>query len=120
MNASVFLIIFLSAFGLLILGAVIGNILESSGTVTKETIGSRGTTAVMVVYFVLFCVLGFSIVPLAIRVFIFLQIKIGNAEVFLVRFLQAHEQSVVFGVWGLFVLGLCIAVPAGIKDGFFK
>ena len=74
----------------------------------------------MVVYFVLFCVLGFSIVPLAIRVFIFLQIKIGNAEVFLVRFLQAHEQSVVFGVWGLFVLGLCIAVPAGIKDGFFK
>jgi hypothetical protein len=51
----------------------------------------------MVVSFVLFCVLGFSIVPLAIRVCIFMQIKIGNAELFLVRFLQTHEQSVVFG-----------------------
>lgn len=68
----------------------------------------------------LFCVLGFSIVPLAIRLFIFLQIKICYAELLLVRSLQAHEQAVVFGVWGLFVIGLCIAVPAGIKDGFFQ
>jgi hypothetical protein len=64
--------------------------------------------------------MGFSIVPLAVKLFIFLQCKIGNAELFLVKFLQSHEQGFVFGVWAFFIIGLCIALPAGIKNGFFK
>lgn len=120
MNIKVFLVIFVSAFGLMILSAIIGNILEANGTLTVETIGSKGVTAVKVFYFVLFCILGFSLVPLAIRLFISLQTRIGNAGSFLVQTIQANEQSVVFGVWILFVIGLCIAVPAAVKDGFFK
>ena len=120
MNIKLFLIIFASVFGLIILSAVIGNILESKGMLTVEAIGSKGVTAVKIFYFVLFCIMGFSIVPLVIRLFISLQTRIGNAEFFLVRFLQGHEQSVVFGVWIVFIIGLCFAVPAGIKDGFFK
>jgi hypothetical protein len=37
-----------------------------------------------------------------------MQVKIGNAEFILIRWLQAHEQSVVFGFWGVIVIGLII------------
>ena len=118
MNTKICLIIFASAFGLLIVSAIIGNILESNGVL--GTLGSKGTTAIMVFYFALFCVLGFSIVPLALRFFISAQIKIGNGEFFLIKWLQAHEQGFVLGVWIMSIIGLCISLPAAIKDGMFK
>jgi len=118
MNTKICLIIFSSAFGLLIVSAIIGNILESNGTL--KTLSPQGIAAVKLFYFALFCVLGFSIVPMALRFFISAQIKIGNAELFLVKWLQAHEQGFVFGVWIMFIIGLCISLPAAIKDGFFK
>ena len=117
MNTKLFLIIFASAFGLLIVSAVIGNILESNGTV--KTLSPRGITAVKISYLALFCVLVFSRVPLLLRYFISAQIKIGNGELFLIKWLQAHEQGVVYGFWTMCVIGLCIAVPAAIKNGFF-
>ena len=102
----------------MIVSAIIGNILEANGTL--NTLSPNVTSAVMIFYFALFCVLGFSIVPLAIRFFIAMQIKIGNEELFLVKWLRAHEQGFVFGVWIMFIIGLCISLPAAIKDGFFK
>jgi hypothetical protein len=98
--------------------AIIGNILESNGTV--KALSPKGIAVVKMFYFALFCVLGFSMVPLAIRFFIAMQIKIGNEELFLVKWLRAHEQGFVFGVWIMFIIGLCISLPAAIKDGFFK
>jgi len=44
--------------------------------------------------------MGFSLVPLVLRLFITLQIRIGNGEFFPIKWLQANEQIVVFGVWG--------------------
>lgn len=118
MNIKICLIILASAFGLLIIGAIIGNILESSGTL--ETLRTKGITAIKLTYFVLFCVIGFSLVPLLIKYFISGQIKIGNEEFFLIKWIQAHEKGVIYGFWSLFLIGLCIALPAAIKDGFFK
>jgi len=118
MNTKLCLIIFASAFGLLIASAIIGNILESKGTF--KILSPQGIAAVKMFYFALFCVLGFSIVPLALRFFISAQIKIGNGEFFLIKWLQAHEPGCVLGVWIMFIIGLCISLPAAIKDGFFK
>jgi hypothetical protein len=118
MNTKTWLIIFGGTFGLLIVSAIIGNILESNGTL--KTLSPEVETAVMIFYFALFCVLGFSIVPLALKLFISAQIKIGNGELFLVKWLQAHEQGFICGVWIMFIIGLCISLPAAIKDGFFK
>jgi hypothetical protein len=70
--------------------------------------------------FTIFCVLGFSIVPLAIRFFVTMQIKIGNAELFLVKWLQAHETGTIIGVWIFLIIGLCMALPSAIKDGMFE
>jgi len=118
MNTKACLIVFVSAFGLLIVSAVIGNILESNGTLKAHS--PKGIAAGKVFYFALFCVLGFSIVPLALRFFISAQIKIGKAEFFLIKWLQAHEQGFIFGIWIMFIIGLCISLPSAIKDGFFK
>jgi len=118
MNKKVCLIVFASAFGLFVVSALIGNMLEPSGDV--KTFSPKVRTAVKVFYFALFCVLGFFIVPLAIQFFVTMQIKIGNGDLFLVKWLQAHDLGTVIGVWIMFIIGLCISLPAAIQDGFFK
>jgi hypothetical protein len=118
MNTKTCLIIFGATVGLLIVSAIIGNILESNGTL--KALNPRGIAAVKLFYFALFCVLGFSLVPLLLRYFISAQIRIGNGEFFLIKWIQAHEKGVIYGFWSLFVIGLCIALPAAIKNGFFK
>jgi hypothetical protein len=52
--------------------------------------------------------MAFAIVPLAIRLFIVMQIKIDNREFFLIKWFQAHEQAVVYGCWSMMVIGFCI------------
>jgi hypothetical protein len=117
MNTKICVITLASSFGLIILGSILSGILESSGTITKETLDS---SAIQIIYFALFCIASFSLVPVVIRFFIFMQIKIGNAEFFLVRWFQANEQTIVYCVWTMMVVGLCISLPAAIADGFFK
>jgi hypothetical protein len=108
MNTKTYLIIFGSSFALMIVGAIIGNILESNGTLSQEKLGPRGITAVTIAYLALFCVMAFAIVPLAVRFFIVMQVKIGNGNFFLIKWFQAHEQAVVHGFWGMMVIGICI------------
>ena len=108
MNIKLFTIVFFGALGLTIVSSVIGNILEARGVLTEEMIGAKGVTAVLAFYFGLFCVMAFSLVPLVIRFFINMQVKIGNAEFVLIRWLQANEKPVVFGFWGFIILGFVI------------
>ena len=54
MNIKICLIVFLSALGLLIISAIIGNILESSGTLGEVTIGPKGINVVVLAIFALF------------------------------------------------------------------
>ena len=69
MNTKACLIVFASAFGLLIVSAIIGNILESNGTF--KTLSPKATSAVMIFYFALFCVLGFFYSAAGSKVFYF-------------------------------------------------
>jgi len=41
--------------------------------------------------------MAFAIVPLAVRFFLVMQVKIGNGEFALIKWFQAHEQAVVYG-----------------------
>jgi len=56
-------------------------------------LGLKGATAVLAFYFALFCIMAFSLVPLAFRLFLNLQVKIGHREVSLIKWLQAHEMK---------------------------
>src|SRR5262245_4965625 len=68
------------------------------------------------VFFLLFLVLGFSLVPLLIRGFLVLQASIGNADLWIVRLLRDHELGITWSVWGIFALGTLIALPVMVKD----
>jgi hypothetical protein len=116
MNIKICLIVFLSAFGLLIIGAIVSNNLESKGTLSAVTIGARGINVLTLASFVLFCVMAFSFVPLVVRFFIYMQIKIGNGEFVMVKFFQAHEQGIVYGFWIMMVIGLGIIFSLGWDD----
>jgi len=111
-----FIILFSTSFGLILICSVIGHLLESSGTLTKENVGPKGTAVIVATYFVLFCVMAFSLVPLLLRAFIAMQIKIGNGGLFLVKWLSGHERAVVYGFWGLFLAGLVIIVALARED----
>jgi len=116
MNTKLYIIILASSFGLIILGSIIGGILESSGTLTREILGVRGDTILLMISFALFCVMAFALVPLVIRFFIVMQIKIGNGEFFLIQWFQAHEHTVVYCAWGMLVLGLVIIFSLAKND----
>jgi hypothetical protein len=117
------LIVFVSTLFLIVAGATIGSILEDSGTLSEETLGPilgpRGVTAIKIVFFAMFCVLGLSIVPLLVRFFVVGQIRIGHGELFLIKWILAHEKEVIYALWLLCVIGLCTGLQAAIKDGFF-
>jgi hypothetical protein len=119
MNIKIALIVFLSALGLLIISAIIGNILESNGTLDAATIGPKGINVVILAQFALFCVMIFAFVPLVVRFFIFMQVKIGNGELFLVKLFQAHEQAIIYCFWIMMVIGFGIIFSLG-KDDILK
>lgn len=99
---------FLGAFGLTIVAAIVGNILESQGYLTEERLGQQGVKALMAFFFGLFCLICLTIVPLAIRLFIRGQVSIGNGDLPPIRWLRVHENAAVFAAWGFFFLGLAI------------
>jgi hypothetical protein len=47
------------------------------------------------------------------------QVAIGNGDVGIVRAVAAHQTGIVIGFWLFLCLGLAIAIPAAIQDGFF-
>ena len=70
MNTKIYVFILVSSFGLIILGSIVGGMLESSGTLTRENLGTRGVTIVLAIYFTLFCLAAFAAVPLVLKAFI--------------------------------------------------
>lgn len=109
-------VIVLTCLGLMIAGAIIGGFLESSGAVSREALGARGIALIILGYFMLFCVMAFALVPLLVRAFLAMQVKAGNGEKPVIRWLRAHAQSVIHGFWILFIAGLIIAVALAINE----
>ncbi len=112
MSIKIYVIILASCFALLIGWAVVGGMIESSGVKIDPI-------TIQVIAFILFLAIGFAIVPVMIRLFIRGQIKIGNGDRAVIKFLQAHEQKVVHCIWGFYALGLIYLLPA-IKEDLFK
>ena len=115
-----FLIIMSVSFGIFILCAIVNGVLTSKFNINIEKLGPSWGSAFKVFAFALFLLICFSIVPLAFRFFITMQLKIGNGEFAPIKWLAEHERQMVYGGWALIILGFAIALPAAIKDGFFK
>jgi len=116
MNTKLFVILFVSAFALIPLSDYIFNFLAANGILTKVTIASKVLSPRKLFQFAMFLVMGFSAFPIVIKVFVVMQIKLGNGALPIVKFLQSHQQAAVIGIWCFLIIGLCIALPDSIND----
>jgi hypothetical protein len=101
-------------FAGLILLAILGSLLNG-GRPLKDPVLMMGAR---ILFFGLFLALAFSLIPLMLKIFLAAQVKIGNGELGLIKALGAHQAAVVWVVWGIFIAGLAIALPAAINDNF--
>jgi hypothetical protein len=100
----------------MIVGAIAGNIAHDNGLLRD---GSTVQFAVMIGYFTLFVAFGYSLIPLMVKLVLRGQAAIGNGNVSVVRAAIAHENKIVIAFWVLITLGLAVALPEAIKEGFF-
>ncbi len=105
-----------SLFAAIIVMAIIGNVLHDGGYLPDS---STAQLMAKIIFFALFLTFGFSCIPVIVKLVLAGQIAIGNGEVGIVRAIAAHETRVVIGFWLFLALGLAIALPAAVHDGFF-
>jgi hypothetical protein len=117
MNIKLYIVIAASAFGLMIVGNIIGGILGARGGYTSNP---QLEKTMLIIYGILFLALAFAAVPILLRVFTTLQARIGNGELLPIRWIRKNEFVISCSVWGIFLLGLIIALPTALKDLFSK
>lgn len=101
----------------MVVGAIGGNIAHDSGLLVD---GGATQLTVRIVFFTLFIVFGYSLIPLMVKLVLRGQASIGNANVGLVRTAAAYETRIIIGFWLLITAGLIVAIPAAIHDGLFQ
>jgi len=116
MNIKLYIVIAVSSFGLMIVGSMIGGLLGSRGYASDPQLEKT----MLIIYGVLFLALAFAAVPILLRVFTTLQAKIGNGDLPPIRWIRKNESVITYWVWGIFLLGLVIALPTALKDWFSK
>jgi hypothetical protein len=103
-------------FAAIIVMAMGGSVLHDSGYIADS---SASQLAARIIFFTLFLAFAFSIIPFGLKLFLAGQTAIGNGEVRIIRTVAAHQTGIVVGIWLFCSLGLAIAIPAAIQDGFF-
>jgi hypothetical protein len=68
----------------------------------------------------LFLVFAAAAVPVFLKIFLTLQIRIGNGDLPLVKLLREHAMGMIYTAWIIFALGLVIALPMMIRNGFIS
>jgi hypothetical protein len=79
----------------------------------------RNEGTMRVIMFSAFILFGMLAVPVGIKTFLSIQEKIGNGDHHLAKALSRHAREIVYGVWIFYAIGICIALPFMIKNGFF-
>ncbi|MBI4559114.1 MAG: hypothetical protein HY706_16135 [Candidatus Hydrogenedentes bacterium] len=116
----VFVIIAVSVMTIFLLSGLVTAYLESHGVNTNPEGSSLAETVTKIVAFALFLLLGFSMVPIFLRLFIRGQTKIGNGDLWPIKLLRENEVRARVAIWLVFALGFLMALPAMIADGFFE
>ena len=115
-NIKLYIVVAASSFGLMIVGSIIGGLLGARGYTSNPQLEKT----MLIIYGVLFLALAFASVPILLRVFTTLQARIGNGELPPIRWIRKNELVISCCVWGIFLLGLIIALPTALKDWFSK
>ncbi len=116
MNVKVYGKVVACAFGAVIILSIAGSIIEASGIVSSPQSYRIAQIIAMTTGLILFLIIGFAMVPVLIRFFVLLQVKMGNSEHRTVEFLIQNEKYTVYGFWIFYAIGALIAIPAMIAD----
>ena len=93
--------------------AVTGSAIYQGETEVRWTPGRILLAALVLLGFLVFV---YMLVPLLLRGFLQAQVRIGNTELPLVRWLLSHERTAWFAVWAIWTLGFAIGLPFAIHD----
>ena len=104
-------------FALMIAFALIGNALISSGVV--KDFGPL-QTPVKILFFTIFIAFGFSLIPLMVKLVLGFQVRAGNADAPIIGSMIRHEVAIIWTFWILILLGLAVALPVAIQQGFMS
>ena len=107
--------ILLGLLAAVILLGIGGNILAAEGF---QPMLDRVQLPLQILFFGLVLALVFAFIPVMVKLVIGVQVK-ANAELAVVRSLAAQQNKIIWGIWILLALGLAVAIPAAIQDGFF-
>lgn len=128
-NINIPIIISIVSFVLMIVTSVIGNSLPSQiPKVVKITIISIIALSFLVFAFSIVPVIIWAVLKGIIQLCTYLkegwQISSTDFRLTIVNFLIQNEERLFYVflifIWGIFIVGLAIALPAAIKEGFFK
>ena len=103
-------------FALIIAMAIVGNAIQASGIVKHP---EALQTPMKIIFFTLFIVFAFSLIPTMVKAFIAGQGAIGNADKGPIKLIERHQLAVIYGIWGIWILGFAMALPTMIRSGFF-
>ena len=101
---------------LMILMAMAGNALQASGIIKHP---EELQTPMRFVFFTIFIVFAFSLVPTMVKLFLAGQRSIGNSDKGFIGLFDRHQSGVVYTIWGIWILGAAVALPTMISSGFF-
>ena len=93
-----------------------GNALQASGVIKHP---ESLETPMKIIFFTIFIAFAFSMIPTMVKLFLAGQASIGNADKGPIRLLERHQLAVIYGIWGIWILGFAIALPTMIRSGFF-
>ena len=103
-------------FGLVIAQSVFGTMIERSTSPSTADLRAFYDRAASPMAGTLFFLLTFVIVPVILRVFVRLQVRIGNAELRMVTFIQQHECTITYVVWGIIAAFILVMLPTIMED----
>lgn len=101
-------------FAALIGIAILGNVLEAAGAAPPPR---AYQLPFMIAYLTLFLAFVLSAIPVIVKTV--LRAQAGNAHVEPIAALIRQQDRIIWVLWILILLGLAVALPAIIADGFF-
>lgn len=75
---------------------------------------------IIVIAFLAVLLIAYAAVPFMVKFLASGQVMIGNANSPIVKWLGSHVWQITIGIWIIFTLGILIALPQMVKDGFFS
>src|SRR5262245_24648845 len=103
-------------FGFIAVGSVVLMFLLGYGNHTLNA--DQKNPYVNAIFFPLLLVFIYSLVPLFIALFVRGQGAVGNADLGPIVWLRDHQKAAAFAFWGIWTLGLLIAMPFMLRDFF--